>query len=211
LLCNNFTLRTKQFGRQLSESSLHDKPIEFNADLGFSDEFMPKNEGTERRLRYEKLLRATIQPYPSAQNGTGGDESKQFEVTGSVLIIFHGSSMRMIHQISHISDEHCRRCFMFIHDGDSCDSPDGPGEPFYNEERFDENPWPTSGLYYAFNHASSVTKRVLSVTDGYDYEQHMNKTVIVYNKSGEREGCGVLGKPGEYWYKAWGLPYHSSE
>ena len=70
MFCKNVTPKNN-YGRQLNEPS-HDELMELIENLELPDDFFSDFDGTRRRLRYNKLLRATIEPFTSAENGIGG-------------------------------------------------------------------------------------------------------------------------------------------
>ena len=153
-------------------------------------------EEVVRRLKGEKLLLARLKPYP--------DEKLTPGPRGWVLLFFHYSAMRVIHDFHNLQDDNCRRCRIAIHPGNSCDDP-GLEDTFYSKSRLSEDPWDAKGKYLAFNHKSCVSNHAFTMTNGYSQSENMNRTVVIYNQSGEPQACGVLQIPDIRWYKNWSL------
>jgi len=189
------------FRRQLQGMMHEMHDIELQRTLEATYDFSDASESfadIARRLKGEKLLFARLQPYPNTPQPSPGPR-------GWVLLFFHYSAMRIIHDFHDLQDKNCRRCKLAIHPGMSCDNPI-LNETHYSKVRLgDDDPWPSKGLYLAFNHKSSTSNHAFTMTNGFNQGENFNRTIVIYNKAGQPQACGRLQLPDVNWYHSWNL------
>ena len=95
----------------------------------------------------------------------------------------------------------CSMCAIRIHAGTSCTDP--PGDPFWNSNKLAYDPWRfANGVFYQSDgNGTSHDRRGFYLYDGFDYDDHKDRLVIVSDANGNSIACGELRESSHYVWK----------
>jgi hypothetical protein len=95
----------------------------------------------------------------------------------------------------------CPMCAIAIHAGTSCTDP--PGPPHWNSNKMSQDPWTfaNGAFYQSDGTGTSLDREGFFLYDGFDYDNHKDRVVIVSDGNGDPIACGELKESSHYIWK----------